>query len=154
MDVKHLQPFLDAFLSVMPQLGFSDVQVGQLSEKRNEVTGNGVFVILGIVGAFRGNVVYSIEVEAAKKIASIMMMGMPVEELDELAKSALSELTNMLTATAATNLSNLVGMTDISTPTVLQGENVTVQMSSDQILCVQLFVDHIPISLNVAFEAF
>ena len=42
-------------------------------------------IILGIIGDVKGNVVYSTDIESAKKIASTMMMGAPVTEFDELA---------------------------------------------------------------------
>lgn len=136
----------------MPQLGFANVQKGNLSVKGKDLVNSGVIIILGIVGAIKGNVVYVLSMEEAKKIASTMMMGMPVNEFDEMSQSALSELTNMLTANAATSFSVLGIPIDISTPTLLYGENISVKMSSNQVLCVQLLADEIPIEVNIAFE--
>ncbi len=152
MDAKCVNPFIDSFTTVMPQLGFCDIKLGKLCAKTNEVSGSGVIIVLGLVGDVRGNVVYMMETESAKKIASTMMMGMPVEEFDEMAGSAVSELTNMLTANAATCFSNIGIKIDISTPTMLKGENVKVKMSSDQILCVELIADGIPVEINISFE--
>ncbi len=152
MDVKYVNPFLDSFMSVMPQLGYGNIQKGSLMVKGQELTNSGVNIIIGIVGKMRGNVVYSINTESAKRIASTMMMGMPVEELDEMSKSALSELANMLTASAATNFYNLDLPIDISTPTLLQGENMSIKMSSNQVLCVELMADDNVIEVNIAFE--
>lgn len=152
MDIRYVNPFIESFASVMPQLGFSEVAKGNLSAKESELVSSGVIIIVGIVGSVRGNVVYVIDMESAKKIASKMMMGMPVTELDEMAKSALSELTNMLTANAATFFSQLEIPIDISTPTLLHGENVTVEMSSNKVLCIQLLADGIPFDINISFE--
>lgn len=152
MDVKYVNPFVESFASVMPQLGFSNVRKGKLSVKGRELISSGVIIIVGIVGAIRGNVVYSVDIENTKKIASTMMMGMPVIEFDEMTKSALSELTNMLTANAATCFSNIGITIDISTPTLLYGENISLKMSSDQVLCIELLADEIPIEINIAFE--
>lgn len=152
MEVKHVNPFIESFSSVMPQLGFETIQRGTLSIKQQDLTCSGAVVIVGIVGAIKGNVVFCIDIEHAKNIASTMMMGMPVDELDELSRSALSELANMLTANAATNFS-LLGITiDISTPTLLYGENISIKMSSNQVLAVQLFADAHPVEINIAFE--
>ncbi len=153
MDVKYINPFVESFATVMPQLGFGSVQKGNLSVKGRELKSSGVIIIVGIVGAIRGNVVYTLDIENAKKIASTMMMGMPVNEFDEMSKSAVSELTNMLTANAATCFSNIGISIDISTPTLLQGEDVSVKMSSDQVLCIQILTDDIPIEINIAFES-
>lgn len=152
MDIKYINPFMESFSTVMPQVGFSSVTKGNLSVKNKELISSGVIIIVGIVGAIKGNVVYVIDMESAKKIASTMMMGMPVAELDDMAKSALSELTNMLTANAATFFSQLEIPIDISTPTLLHGENVTVEMSSNKVLCVQLLADGIPFDINISFE--
>lgn len=152
MDVRHVNPFIESFTTVMPQLGFGNMQRGNLSVKGQELTYSGVIIIVGIVGAIKGNVVYCIGMEAAKKIASTMMMGMPVHTLDEMSRSALSELTNMLTANAATSFFNAGITMDISTPTLLYGENISVKMSSNQVLCIQLLADEYPIEINIAFE--
>lgn len=152
MDIKHINPFIEAFTSVMPQLGFTDVHKGNLSIKDQEIVCSGVIIIVGIVGMIKGNVVFCMDTEDAKKIASTMMMGMEIQELDELSKSALSELSNMLTANAATLFSNIGLLIDISTPSLLYGDNISIKMSSKQVLCLQLLTDEIPIDINIAFE--
>ncbi|MBP8639503.1 MAG: chemotaxis protein CheX [Oscillospiraceae bacterium] len=152
MDVKYINPFIESFSTVMPEIGFNSVRIGSLNAKTAEITSSGVIVIVGVVGAVRGNVVYTFELEAAKQIAEVMMMGEPVEELDETAKSAISELTNMLTAHAATAFSNIDILIDISTPTMLEGNNVEIKMSSNNVICVELFADDIPIEINISFE--
>lgn len=152
MDVKHVNPFVESFTSVMPQLGFSQVGIGKLSKKNKEVKNTGVLIILGVVGDIRGNVVYAMEMDVAKKIAETMMMGMAVEELDEMAQSALSELANMLTAHAATAFANIGTAIDISTPTLLVGNNMSAKMNSSQILCVQFMADDIQFEINLSFE--
>ncbi|HAN44919.1 MAG TPA: chemotaxis protein CheX [Ruminococcaceae bacterium] len=152
MDLNYIHPFVEAFTDVMPQLGFSDIQLGAVAAKDKNTAYSGVVIILGIVGDVKGNVVYTMSVEAAKHLASSMMMGMPVEEFDDMAKSAVSELTNMVTANAATVFSNIGIMIDISTPSMLQGENIMINCNSNNIMCAQLFVDKIPLEINLYFE--
>ncbi len=153
MDVKNINPFIESFITVIPQLGFAKAHKGKLSLKGMDLIDSGVIIVVGIVGDIKGNVVYSIDIESAKKIASTMMMGMPVNELDEMAKSAISELSNMLTANAATIFSGLGTRIDISTPTLLHGENISIKMNSAQVLCIQLFADDIPIDINISFNS-
>lgn len=152
MDVKYINPFLDAFLSVMPQLGFSEVKKQSLDLKEKNIKSSGVMVILGIVGDVKGNVVYSLDVESAKKIASVMMMGFPVNDFDDMAQSAVSELTNMLTATASMNFANLGTNINISTPTLMFGEDFEMKMNIDRIISVALTVNDIPIEVNIGLE--
>ncbi len=152
MDVKYVNPFLEAFTSVMPQLGFQSVNKTNVSVEKQEIKKAGVVIIVGIVGAIKGNVVYCIDMEGAKSVASTMMMGMPIHEFDEMAQSALSELANMLTANAATIFFGQGIQIDISTPAVLFGDDITIKMSSNQVLCIRLTADQIPIEINIAFE--
>lgn len=151
MDVKFINPFIESFIYVMPELGFEDVKMGGMSTKEKNITASGVLIILGVVGAVRGNVVYTIDKEAAKRIATTMM-GAPVDEFDDMASSAISELTNMLTANAATAFSKNGIIIDISTPSMLQGEDISINMSSDAVLCLHLLADDIPIEINIAFD--
>jgi chemotaxis protein CheX len=125
LDAKFVNPFIESFQSVMPQLGFGDI---------------------------KGNIVYRMQTNDARAIASTMMAGMQVEEFDEIAESALAELANMLTANSATCLYEKGCRIDISTPTMLQGENMSVKMNTEKILCVELLADGIPIEVNLAFE--
>lgn len=152
MDVKYINPFIESFAIVMPQLGFQETKKIGIGVKGREMVSSGVIIVLGIIGEIKGNIAYAIDMDSAKKIASTMMMGMPVNELDDMAQSALSELTNMLTANAATAFANIGITVDISTPTLLYGENISVKMGADKVLSVKLQADDIPIEINVSFE--
>ena len=66
MDVKYVNPFAEAFSAVMPQLGFSNIQKGNLSLKDRDLTSSGVIMVVGIVGEIKGNVVYCLDLENAK----------------------------------------------------------------------------------------
>lgn len=81
-----------------------------------------------------------------------MMMGMPVDELNDMAKSALSELSNMLTANSSINFSNEGILLDISVPTLLCGEDIRVNMKKDQVVCVDFDIDGILMKVFVAME--
>ncbi len=153
MDVKHINPFIEAFFNIMPQVGFSDVKKHGITVNDN-IESKGIIINLGIVGDVKGNVVYIMDIESGKKIASKMMMGLPVNELDDMAQSALSELTNMLTANASINLVSTGLNVNISTPTLLYGENIHIKMNIDKILCIHLTADDIPIDINVALQSF
>lgn len=152
MDIKYIDPFIQSFSEVMPQLGFCNIQKGDLREKGQELTCSGVVIVVGMVGAIKGNVVYRIGFDTAKTIASTMMMGAPVDELDEMSQSALAELCNMLTASAATYFYNAGINIEISTPTLFHGPNISVSMSSKSVLCVQLNADDNSVEINIAFE--
>ena len=152
MNVKYINPFIEAFGHVMGQLGFKEIKNGTLTAKGKHLVCSGIVLVVGIMGDFRGNVVYVIDMEDAKKIASTMMMGKPVDKLDEISRSSLAELSNMLSANAATFFSKMGVLIDISTPTLLQGEDFDVMMCSEKVLCLQLLADGIPVDVNISFD--
>jgi chemotaxis protein CheX len=151
MDVNYINPILNSFASIMPQLGLANVAKKGMSLKGRFIESPGVMIIVGIIGDIRGNVIYGLSLNDAKKIASTMMMGMPVDKFDELAQSAISELTNMLTATVATNFSNDNININISTPTLVHGE-FTANASSDKVVCVEMGVNEMTIQVNISME--
>ncbi|AUM95602.1 TPA: chemotaxis protein CheX [Clostridium botulinum] len=151
MDAKYINPFIDSFYNILPQIGFSNVTREDVIVK-NSVESLGILINLGIVGDIKGNIVYNIEGENGKKIASKMMMGLPVEELNEMAQSALSELSNMLTANASINFSNIGVDVNISTPTLMYGQDIKIKLNTDKILNIKIVADDIPIDVSVAFE--
>ena len=151
MDVNYINPILSSFSNVMPQLGLTKVGKKGISLKGKFIESPGVVIIVGIVGDIRGNVIYGMSIDDAKKIASTMMMGMPVPEFDELAQSAISEITNMLTANVATNFSNDNININISTPTLIHGQ-FTANATSEKVVCVQMDVDGMIIEVNISME--
>ncbi|WP_053956001.1 chemotaxis protein CheX [Inediibacterium massiliense] len=150
MDVRWINPFIEAFLNVMPQVGFQEIKKNNVSVKSSSITSSGVMMNLGIVGDLKGNVIYNIDLEDAKNIASKMMMGAPVLELDDMAQSAISELSNMITANASINFSKMDISTNISIPTLMYGKDFEVKVNVEQFICVQMLVDQIPVDINIA----
>jgi chemotaxis protein CheX len=154
MDINFINPFIDSFLNIMPQLGFKEIKKQGISVKSRSIKSLGVMLILGIVGDVKGNIIYSLNIESAKQIASVMMMGLPVNELDEMAQSALSELSNMLTANASMSFSESGTNINISTPTLMYGNDFEAKMNTDKVLCINILVDNIPIEINVSLDNF
>lgn len=152
MEVKYVNPFIQSFMNVMPMLGFTTPQKVGLTVKPSNIKSKGVMVIVGIVGTVKGNVIYSMTQETAKSIASTMMCGMPVNELDDMAQSAISELANMLTAQTSMIFSESNISTDISTPTFMCGNDFFVKASLEKVLCVKMAAGNIEMEINVAVE--
>ena len=152
MDAKLVNPFVDAFTTVMPQIGFPEPKRAKLYVRYQNAIGLGVSVVVGFTKQIRGNVVYNMEEETAKYIASTMMMGMPVAEFDAMAQSAISEMSNMLTANAATNLTGMGLEVDISTPSLSIGKNFQVKISDSQYLTVEMDLGGHIVELDIAVD--
>ena len=152
MDVKLVNPCIDAFTTVLPQMGFPTPQRKGMSVNNQNAKSLGVAVIVGFTKEIGGNVVYNMSEDTAKFIASTMMMGMPVPSFDEMAQSAISEMSNMLTANAATNLTALGLEVDISTPSLTVGEDYQVKISNEQYLSVVMDVSGHQVEIDIAVQ--
>lgn len=152
MDARLLTPFVEAVLEILPQFGVQDIKKGGLRLKDCMASMQHVTALVGLSKQIRGNVAYSMSEDTAKKIVSAMMMGMPVAELDPMAQSALSELANMLAANAAIKFESLGLLTDISPPSVVIGDNVTVRMSAERTVVIDLITPIGAIEVNVGVE--
>lgn len=151
MNAAYLNHVLNAFTNVLPQLGFTTVQKGNVSVNGRNIKSSGVCVVMGCTGDIKGTIIYDLNEESAKKIASKMMMGMPVDELNEMAQSAISELANMLTANAATDFSKDGLIVDISTPAIFTGDFVATA-NSEKVICIEMKADDVNINVNISIE--
>ena len=152
MDAKLVNPFIDAFMTVLPQIGFQEPTRAAMNVKDKMTQSLGVTIIVGFTKQIRGNVVYNMSEDTAKYIASTMMMGMPVENFDEMAQSAVSEMSNMLTANAATNLAAMGLEVDISTPSLSVGADFQVKISNEKYLTVTMDVSGHPVEIDIAVQ--
>ena len=122
VSVEHINPFLLSAGQILEQVCGIKTKIGQISKDNIGIDGEPLFIMLGVTGEMTGQVCIVFDESVAKDIASKMMMGMPVPEIDDMAKSALSELGNMIMGNAATLLSNSNLMIDITPPTLGTGK--------------------------------
>lgn len=144
-----INPFIDAIMTIMPQLGFQNIVKGRLSVGDQFVESKGITILVGLTDQLRGNIAYNMTEQTAMQIASKMMMGMPVATLDDLAQSAISELTNMVTGNAATSFEKEGLRVDISPPSLVIGEKFRVKVSSTKFIIVEMVADSLVIELNI-----
>lgn len=138
MKVEYINPFIEASLEVISQTTNMKPTIGKVFVKNNSYNGDGVVIFIGLTGKINGNVVLSLSKNLALNIASAMMGGMPVIELDEISKSAIAELANMILGnTASIFYKNGIGI-DITPPTVLTGENINLTPTKSVTVCIPL----------------
>ena len=151
INVEYINPFLMAATNIIKDICQIDMQVGKPYVKQTAFADDSVIIMIGITGEMRGSVIIALTYNKALEIASNMMMGMPVTELDEMATSAISELGNMIMGNAATILSTKGVGIDITPPTLCRG-NLTITQSYTKNICIPLSGDDITIELDVAVK--
>lgn len=152
MDAKLVNPIIDAFMDVMPQMGFPMPKRQRIYLRDRNVISQGVTLKVGFVKQMQGNVVYNMTADTARYIASTMMLGVPVTKFNELAQSALREMSNMLTARAATRYSEMGFDVDITTPELVINEDHTIKISDAQFLTVEMNIGGHKVDIALAID--
>ncbi len=152
MKVEYINPFLKASVEVLRMMAQIEFSMGKPYLKTSPFTAENMIIVVGITGEIRGQAVISMSLEMAKTIASCMMMGMPVPEMDEMAKSALSELGNMIMGNSATLLFNQGVNIDITPPSLMMGENMSISSAQMTTLSVPLTSDRGTITFDISIK--
>lgn len=138
MNVEYINAFVKASTEVLNNFVTEKFTVGKPTIRKNPFPTKEIVIMLGITGEIKGQAVFSLSEEMAKMIASGMMMGMPVPEIDEMAKSALSELGNMIMGNSATLLFNQGVQIDITPPTLVRGNSIEISSAGMETILVPL----------------
>jgi len=113
--------------------------------KSREVT-----IVTGVTGGLQGQVFYGMTNDTARNVAGAML-GSPVTDLDELCISALAELANMISGNATTRLAEVGYVTNITPPSVVQGEGIRV-LTVEAALIIPIITRFGEIEINVALQ--
>jgi len=140
LDVSNINPFLQSAISVFESVTHLKLTVGRPSLTDFLFPRPTYTITVGVVGQMKGQAVLAMDLEHAKEVASKMMFGMPVTELDDMACSALNELSNMIMGNTATVFSTQGKIIDITPPISMIGTDLKVQSDIDPI-CVPLMLD-------------
>ena len=133
IDVKHINPFLQSSISVVESVTQVKMTVGKPELTDFYLKDLTYAIQVGVVGEMKGQVILAIADDNAKEIASKMMFGMPVTELDEMSSSALNELGNMIMGNTATIFSTLGILIDITPPLAVYGSDLKLKTDIDGI---------------------
>ncbi len=142
VNVEYINPFLSAAKSVMQDICQIEAVMGKPYITKTIFEGDKFVIMVGITGQLTGQVIFSMSSETACDIASKMMMGMPVPEMNDMAASAISELSNMVLGNAATIFSTQSKLIDITPPSVLVGKDMEITVSDSQTITVPLTYDN------------
>ena len=152
MDKKYINSFVKAISQVFLNLGFEEISSGSICVKDSFTCGYNLTIIIGLSGDIKGNVAISMSYETARKIVSIMMLGMEVSEIDEISVSALGEMTNMVCGQAVNILSSSNLFIKITPPTIIHGEKIKAIISQIETSVVAINSSLGTFELNLGFE--
>ena len=149
IDVRHINPFLQSSVSIVESVTQVKLKVGKPEKTDFHLRETTYAIQVGVVGEMKGQVILAMADANAKDIASKMMFGMPVTELDEMSSSALNELSNMIMGNTATIFSTLGILIDITPPLAVYGTDLQLKSDIEGLKVPLLYNDKEYISLYI-----
>jgi chemotaxis protein CheX len=125
MNVKILNPFLEAVIEVMKVEVGVTVTKGDLTLQKSALTTDDVTVLINLVGQIYGVVMYGMPISTGIQVVS-RIMGQEFAEFDSLAQSGIAELGNVITGRATVKFSEAGFQSNISPPMVIAGKGLQV----------------------------
>ncbi|MBC7960258.1 MAG: chemotaxis protein CheX [Vallitaleaceae bacterium] len=153
MNVEYLNPIIGAASYVLKEMCGLEVAVGKPYLTKAVYEDRIFIVMIGITGELQGQVILGMKEDVGCEIAKRMMMGMPVNELNDMAKSAVSELMNMTMGNAVTTFFNKGVKLDITPPTMFISNSLDMSVSDSKMICVPFsFDENRVIELHIAIK--
>lgn len=152
MKDKYIEIFINAITAILTSFGIEEIVSGNSYTKESFTCKYNLTTIIGLYGKIRGNVALSMPYDTAKKIVSIMMMGMEITEIDEMSVSALGEMTNMICGQALMEISSQNLFVDITPPTIIHGDKMEAYISQVETIVVDISSSIGSIELNLGLE--
>lgn len=151
MNVKFLNPFIEATFEVLKIESGITSERGDLSLEKTPYMTQDVTVIIGLVGSVQGTVFYGMDTSTALAIVS-RMIGDTIPELNNLAQSGIAELGNVITGRASVKLSQAGFEATISPPSLLIGAHATISTLDFARLVVPINTDCGTILIHLALR--
>lgn len=151
MNVEYINPFISVSVNLMKMVCNVTAERGKIFIKDSTFSSDNVVIIIGVAGEIKGQVFFSMNNSTACNIASAMMFGMEVKELNDMAKSAIAELGNMIMGNVSTEFFNNGIKIDITPPTILVGKEMAVSTKGLKTICIPLLLEKLgKIEIDVA----
>ena len=125
MDVRFINPFLEATIDVLKTMAFVESRPGKPYLKKDNLAKGDVSGIIGFTGAATGSMALSFSEKCILTIVS-NMLGEESKEINSDIKDAVGEITNMVSGAARKNLESLGLSISAAIPTVIAGKGHSV----------------------------
>lgn len=149
MRYDYVQPFVSSAREILAHVLSGNIAAGRVQLSPEPAAGSGVTAIVGVTGEGDGRVLFEMSRETALGIAG-EMNNEPQQELGSLAKDTLSELASMMTGRAISVLNDNGHQFRVSPPTLIAGDNVSIESAGLETMVVPLETSHGEVVVNVA----
>ncbi len=122
MDVKLINPFINATVNVLGTMAFVESEAGKPYLKKDDVARGDVSGVIGFTGETNGTLSITFNELCILKIVS-SMFGEEMTEINDEIADAVGELTNMISGQARKELAEVGKKYQAAIPTVITGKN-------------------------------
>ena len=122
LDVKIINPFINATLNVLETMAFIKSKAEKPYLKKDNVAKGDVSGIVGFTGETNGAVFITFDESCIVKVVS-NMFGEQLNEINDDIKDAVGELTNMISGQARKELEEIGKVFQGGIPSVVSGKN-------------------------------
>lgn len=152
MDVKLVNPFIEATLHVLDTMASTKAQSGKPYLKKEKIAKGDVSGVIGLTGDTKGTISVSF---SEKSILSIVsnMFGDEMKELNDEIMDAVGEITNMISGQARQKLDELGRSLRAAIPSVIMGRDHTItHISNHPVIAVPFKTDNGEFTIEVCLE--
>jgi chemotaxis protein CheX len=152
MDVKFVNPFINATVNVLETMAFTKAEAGKPYLKNEEVASGDVSGVIGLTGEVMGTISVSFTEKSILAIVS-NMLGEEIKELNEEIKDAVGEITNMISGQARQELEQLGRSLQAAIPSVIMGKNHSItHVTSHPVVAVPFSTSNGAFTIEICFE--
>jgi chemotaxis protein CheX len=151
MNVKYMNPFVEAATEGLQAECQVTVTRGSLSLHKSAITANDVTVLISLIGQIQGVVLYGLSTSTGMALVS-RVLGQEFSEFDSLAQSGVAELGNVITGRATVKLSQTGISANISPPTLILGKGLTISTLDFARVLVPLATDSGEVIVHLALR--
>jgi chemotaxis protein CheX len=152
MDVKLINPFIEATLHVLSSLAFTKAKAGKPYLKKDSLAKGDVSGIVGLSGEARGTISVSFSEESILAIVG-NMFGEKVLEINDEVKDAVGEILNIVSGQARQKLEAMGRTLKGAIPTVITGKNHAISHITKQpIVAIPFETDNGNFTIEVCIE--
>lgn len=153
MDVRFINPVIDAMLNVLSTMAQLESQPGKPSLKKDNLASGPVSSVMEMVGEkVRGSIAITFSEPVIQDIAK-RMLGEEIQEINDTAESLTGEIANMVVGGAKHTLSQQGYDFNMSTPSIISGlESVIDHKHGQQTIIVPFVTETGNFYIELCFE--
>ncbi|MBU0987019.1 MAG: chemotaxis protein CheX [Proteobacteria bacterium] len=152
MDVKLINPFINATLNVLEKMAFIKPEAGKPYLKKGGFAQGDVSGVIGLTGETNGTVSVTFNELCILKIVS-NMFGEEMKEINNEIADAVGELTNMISGQARKELEEIGKVFHGAIPSVITGKNhKLIPMFKGHKIAIPFKTDSGSFTIEVALE--